>query len=356
MAKSTIKFSDSVAEFERLKQKIARREFAPIYLLMGEESYFIDSLCEALSSSILTPAEQSFSQVTLYGKDSNAAQIVNMCRQMPMLGAYQVVVLKQAQQLDKLETLTHYTSKPQPTTILILCHHEKNIDKRSALYKQCAAAGVVFESIRPRDYEIKQWLINFINSKGLRIDDKSVQMLTDFLGCDIAKISNEIDKLMVSLPAGTTAINDTHIEQNVGISKEFNNYELCKAVATQNMAQAMKIADHFARNPKANPLLVTIMTLFGVFRDMFTVNYLRWLAKYKNTPMPNDMELMRILKKSNLYAVNEIKQQASMWNNRKVFNILGLLREYDGKSKGIDNGGMDDGELLRELLLKIFMQ
>lgn len=356
MAKSTIKFNDTVAEFERLKQKIARREFSPVYLFMGEESYFIDSLCEALSTTILTPAEQSFSQVTLYGKDSNAAQIVNLCRQMPMLGAYQVVILKQAQQLDKLEVLTHYTSKPQPSTILILCHHEKNLDKRSALYKQCAASGVVFESVRPRDYEIKQWLASFIGSKGLRIDDKAIQMLTDHLGCDIAKISNEIDKLLVSLPADTKAINDMHIEQNVGISKDFNNYELCKAVATQNMAQAMKIADHFARNPKANPLLVTIMTLFGLFRDIFTINYLRWLAKYKNMPMPNDMELMRILKKSNIYAINELKQQSSMWNNRKVFNILGLLREYDGKSKGIDNGGMSDGELLRELLLKIFMQ
>ena len=230
------------------------------------------------------------------------------------------------------------------------------MDKRSAFYKQCNSAGEVFEAIRPRDYEIGPWLTQFIAGKGLRISPKAVQMLTDHLGCDIAKISNELDKLVVSLPAGTTDINDTHIEQNVGISKDFNNFELCNAVAMQDVARAMKIADHFAHNPKDNPLLVTVMALYSQFRDMFIINYLRWLAKYKGIPFPNEMELMRTLKKNNIYAVKELSQQSLHWPNRKVFNILGLLREYDGKSKGIDAGGMNDGELLRELLLKIFMQ
>ncbi len=214
----------------------------------------------------------------------------------------------------------------------------------------------MFEAIRPRDYEIGPWLTQFIASKGLRIAPKAVQMLTDHLGCDIAKISNEIDKLVVSLPVGTCEITDTHIEKNVGISKEYNNFELCNAVAVQDMKRAMSIADHFARNPKDNPLLVTVMALYSLFRDMFIINYLRWLAKHKGTPMPSEMELMRTLKKSNTYAVKELSQQSLRWPNRKVFNILGLLREYDGKSKGIDTGGLSDGELLRELLLKIFMQ
>ena len=181
-------------------------------------------------------------------------------------------------------------------------------------------------------------------------------MLTDHLGCDIAKISNELDKLIVSLPAGTVEITDVDIEQKVGISKDYNNFELCNAVAVQDMKRAMNIADHFARNPKDNPLLLTIMALYSVFRDLFIINYLRWQERQKGVPFPNDMDLMRILKKSNLYAIGELKQQAARWNNRRVFNILGLLRQYDGKSKGIDSGGMTDGELLRELLLKIFMQ
>ena len=356
MAKSTLKFKDSIASYERLRSQIAARQFAPIYLLMGEESYFIDALCDQLTSTILSPAEQAFNQITVYGKDSDAGQIVNLCRQMPMMGSYEVIVVKEAQQLRQIEKLSHYTAKPQSSTILIICHKEKSVDKRSAFYKQCNSAGEVFESIRPRDYEIGPWLTQFIAGKGLRISPKAVQMLTDHLGCDIAKISNELDKLVVSLPAGTTDITDTHIEQNVGISKEFNNFELCNAVAMQDVARAMKIAAHFAHHPQDNPVLVTVMALYSQFRDMFIINYLRWLSKHKGVAFPNEMELMRILKKSNMFAVKELSQQSLRWNNRKVFNVLGLLREYDGKSKGIDTGGMNDGELLRELLLKIFMQ
>ena len=356
MAKSTLKFKDSVAAFEALSAEITARRFAPIYLLMGEESYFIDALCAQLSSSILTPAEQSFNQITVYGKDSDAGQVVNLCRQMPMMGSHEVIILKEAQQLRQIEKLTHYTSKPQPSTILIICHKEKSLDKRSALYKQCQKEGVVFESVRPRDYEIGPWLTQFIQSKGISIVPKAVQMLTDHLGCDVAKLSSEIDKLMLALPVGTKSITDQHIEQNVGISKEFNNFELCNAVAVWDVERAMRIADHFARNPKDNPLLVTVMALYSLFRDMFIINYLRWLAKYKSQPMPSEGEMMRILKKSNPYAVRELSQQSTRWPNRKVFTVLGLLREYDGKSKGIDTGGMNDGELLRELLLKIFMQ
>lgn len=355
MAKTTVKFKDCVAEFERLRKLIAQRKFAPVYLLMGEESYFIDALCDALAATVLTPSEQAFNQITVYGKDSDAGQIVNLCRQMPMMGSYEVIIVKEAQQLRNIEKLAHYTSRPQPTTILVVCHKERSVDKRSAFYKQCASAGAVFESVRPRDYEIGPWLTSFIASKGLSISPKALQMLTDHLGCDIAKISNEIDKLTVSLPAGTTAITDAHIEQNVGISKDFNNFELCNAVAVKDVARAMRIADHFARNPKDNPLLLTVMALFGQFRDMFIINYLRWQSRHKGVPFPQDTELMRILKKSNMFAVRELKELSAGWNNRKVFNILGLLREYDGKSKGIDAGAAGDGELLRELLLKIFM-
>ena len=180
-------------------------------------------------------------------------------------------------------------------------------------------------------------------------------MLTDQLGCDISKISNEVDKLLLALPEGTRSVTDAIIEQYVGISKDYNNFELCNAVAAQQIERAMRIADHFACNTKDNPLLLTITALFNLFRDIFVVNYLGWLSRHKGMPFPDDMSLMRTLKKSNLYAVKEVKQAAARWNNRRVFNILGLLREYDAKSKGIDTGGADDGELLRELLLKIFM-
>lgn len=355
MAKSALKFKDSVAEYERIAAQVAARKFSPIYLLMGEESYFIDSLSEQLATTILDEASRDFNQITVYGRDTEAGQVVNLCRQMPMLGQYQVVIVREAQQLKGLDKLAHYTQKPSPTTILVICHKEKNADKRSAFYKGCAANGVVLESVRPRDYEIAAWLQQFIRKKGFAIEPKALSMLTDHLGTDISKISNELRKLTVSLPEGTQRITDADIEANIGISKDFNNFELCKAVVTRDMARALMIAGHFARNPKDNPLLLTVMALFGQFKEMFVVNYLRWLARHRNMPFPPDTELMRILRKNNTYVLGEIKQNAAGWDNRKVFQVLGLLREYDAKSKGLNTGGASDGELLRELLLKIFL-
>ena len=278
MAKSALKFKDSVAQYERIAAEVAARRFSGIYLLMGEESYFIDALSDQLAATILDEAARAFNQITVYGRDSEAGQVINLCRQMPMMGQYQVVILKEAQQLKGLDKLALYTQKPSPTTILVICHKEKNADKRSAFYKGCAANGTVLESVRPRDYEIAAWLQQFIRQKGFTIDPKALSMLTDHLGTDIAKISNEIRKLTVSLPEGTQRITDADIEANIGISKDFNNFELCKAVVTRDMARALMIAEHFARNPKDNPLLLTVMALFGQFKELFVVNYLRWLT------------------------------------------------------------------------------
>ncbi len=356
MAKGSLKFKDSVADFERIMGDINARKFAGIYLLMGEESYFIDAVADRLASSILDEAARAFNQITVYGRDTEAGPIVNLCRQMPMMGQYQVVIVKEAQQLKGIDRLSLYTQKPSPSTILVICHKEKSVDKRSAFYKGCTANGVVLESVRPRDYEIASWLQQFIRRRGLEIDPKALSMLTDHLGTDISKIANELQKLTVSLPEGTKRISDRDIEANIGISKDFNNFELCKAVVTRDMNRALMIADHFARNPKDNPLLLTVMALFNQFRDLFVVNYLRWLTRRKNKPFPSDQELMRLLRKNNTFILGEIKQNAARWDNRKVFQVLGLLREYDAKSKGMGAGGASDGELLRELLLKIFLQ
>ena len=297
MAKSAVRFRDSVAQFERLSADIAARRFAPVYLLMGDESYFIDALCDRLASTILGEAERSFNQIVLYGRDTEPGQVINFCRQMPMMGSYEVVILKEAQQMRQIEKLSLYTQKPQASTILVVCHKEKSVDKRSAFYKQAAACG--------------------------------------------------------SLPEGTQRITDRDIERNIGISREYNNFELCKAVLGRDMARALRIADHFGRNPKENPLLVTVLALFGQFRQLFVLNYLYWLARRRGTGAPSDAELMRALKVGNVFAINELRQAMPRWPNNKVFGVLGLLREYDGKSKGLDAGGASDGELLRELLLKM---
>ncbi len=354
MAKSTVKFRDSVAQVGAISSSVKARNFAPIYLLMGEESYFIDLLCDLLDESILDEQCRAFNSITLYGKDSEVGQVVNCCRQMPMMGDRQVVILKEAQQLQKIEKLSLYTANPNPTTVFVICHKERNLDKRSQLYKQCVAKGVVFESVRPRDYEIGQWLSDYIASRGCKIDNKALSMITENLGTDISKIANEITKLLLSLPAGTTKITDSDVEQNIGISKEFNNFELCRAVMIRNFPRALMISDHFARNQKDNPLLLTVSALFNQFKQLFVYNYLMWLTKFRNAAPPSDNELMSKLGIRNIYAIGELRQVAPAWPNKKVFNILGLLREYDAKSKGIDAGGASGGELLRELLLKIF--
>lgn len=338
---------------------IEARRFVPIYLLSGDEGYFIDAIAERLGDTILNEAERSFNQVTVYGADSDTGKIVMLCRQMPMMGNYQVVIVREAQQLQKIENLVHYTSSPQSTTILILCYKNKEqgkgIDKRTAFYKSCAKAGCVFESIRPKEYEIDQWLSSHISSRGLGIEPKAIAMLKEHVGMDISRIVHEIDKLAVSINEGQTKITDADIEQYIGISKEFNSFELNDAVIKRDVGRAMRIAEHFAHNPKNYPITQTIILLFNQFQQLFLLNYHMWQSRKRGIPMPSDMELVAAVRANNIYGLNNLKANITKWNGPQLFRVLGLLREYDAKSKGVNSGGLDGGELLKELLLKIFM-
>lgn len=354
MAKSSkTSFKDTIARYETIRSQIAARKFAPVYLLMGEEGYFIDEIANLLAESVLTEAERSFNQIVVYGKDTDEGTIINYARQMPMMGSYEVIIVREAQQLRKVEQLSLYTASPSPSTILVICYKGKSVDKRSQFYKSVDAKGVVLESVRPRDYEITAWLGSFVRSKGCDIDNKALGMLTDHLGTDIARISNELNKLLTRLPEGTARITAQHIEDNIGISKDFNNFELTKALSAKDMSRAMLIADHFRRNPKDNPLTVTISALFTHFQRIFLLNYKRWQARNKGVAMPNDMEMSTLLKLPHPIFLDEYKRAADLYPNKKVFAILGFIREYDMKSKGIGGGSAGDGELLRELIMKI---
>jgi DNA polymerase-3 subunit delta len=217
------------------------------------------------------------------------------------------------------------------------------------------AKGVVFESPRPYDSELAPWVATYLRAtKGCAIEEKALKMVIDYLGTDISKLVGEIDKLLTRLPEGTKVITADHIEQNIGISKDFNNFELIEAVAQRNFAKAMRIADNFARNPKEHPLVVSTSTLFGYFQKLFTINYKEWQTKYKGLPAVSDAELAGLIKVSP-YVLGSYKQAAKLYPNKKIFLILGFIREYDMKGKGINSGGADQGELLRELLMKIMM-
>ncbi len=354
MAKSSIGFRDAVAAYGALMNDIGARKYAPVYLLMGEEGYFIDNVADALATGVLTEQERAFGQIVVYGKDSEPGQIINFARQMPMMGAWQVVIVREAQQLKGLEQLEVYVKNPSPTTILVLCHKDRSVDKRSALYKQAKAKGVVLESVAPRDYEIGPWLGEFIKSKRLTIDPRALAMLTDHLGTDIAKISNELDKLTTFLPEGTRAITADHIEQNIGISKEYNNFELTRALSERNVGRVMMIAERLSHDPNPNWYTGTLGVIFTHFQRIFILNYQHWLARARGAKVPSDVDLSRMLKLPTPFFLNEYKTAAAGFPNKKVFAILGWIREYDMRGKGMGGGSATKGELLRELMLKIF--
>lgn len=355
MAKS-IRFRDAFSQYERLVADIKAKRFSPIYLLMGEEGYFIDQLTDLLADSILEEHEKAFNQLVIYGKDvTDEGLIINYARQVPMMGGKMVIIIKDAASLRKIDNLSIYTASPVASTILIIACKGKSIDKRSALYKHSLAKGIVFESPRPYDNELAPWIATHLKStKGCAIEEKALKMVTDFVGTDVAKIVGEFDKLFTRLPQGTKIITADHIEQNIGISKDFNNFELIEAVAHKQFARAMMIADNFARNPKNHPLVVTTSTLFAYFQKLFTINYRDWQTRVKGMPPANDGELAALIKVSP-FVLSGYKQAAQLYPNKKIFLILGLIREYDMKGKGIESGGADQGELLRELLMKIMM-
>ncbi|MCL2561332.1 MAG: DNA polymerase III subunit delta [Rikenellaceae bacterium] len=348
-------FRSTVTAFGQIGRDIDARRFAPVYLLMGDEAYFIDALAERLAEEVLPgEAERAFSRIVAYGKDSLSGDIVNFARQRPMMGERQVVIVRGAQQLKKLDDLSVYVKSPSPSTVLVLCHKEKSVDKRTALFKHIKEHGVVFESVRPRDYEIGAWLGELVRSKGLAIEPRALGMLTEHLGVEITRISNELDKLVTFLPAGTATITADHVERNVGISKEFNNFELTRALSERNMGRALLIAEHFAHNPK-EWYATTLGVMFTHFQRIFLLNYQRWLVQKKGTPMPSDADLARMLRLTSTYFLDEYKTAAAGYPNRKVFAILGLIRDYDMRGKGMGGGDVTKGELLRELLLKIFI-
>jgi DNA polymerase-3 subunit delta len=321
---------------------------------MGEEGYFIDRVADALAEGVLGEAERAFSQIVAYGRDSEAGAIINFARQMPMMGERQVVIVREAQQLKGFEQLETYAKNPSPTTILVLCHKERGVDKRSALYKQVKDKGVVLESVRPRDYEIGPWLAEFARGRGLAFEPRALGMIADHLGTDIAKIANELDKLLTFLPEGTKTITADHVEQNIGISKEFNNFELTRALSERNAGRALMIAERLSHDPNPNWFAGTLGVVFTHFQRVFVLNYQRWLARARGAQMPSDIDLARMLKLNHAFFLGEYKTAAAAFPNKKVFAILGWIREYDMRGKGFGGGSATKGELMRELLLKIF--
>ncbi|MDH6354037.1 DNA polymerase-3 subunit delta [Dysgonomonas sp. PH5-45] len=330
--------------FDHLRKDIQERKFRPVYLFMGDEPYYIDELTDLLVDTVLPEEERDFNQTILYGMETDVAQVVTLCRSFPMMSDYQLVVVKEAQNLKKIEELEVYVKNPLASTILILNYKNGNLDKRKKLYAEIEKNGVVFESKKIPEYKLPAFIQSYFTMKGLGIDQKSSQMLTDFVGNDLSRLVNELEKLLLSLPEGEKRITADLIERNVGISKDFNNFELLKAVIERNTFKANRIADYFEKNPKNNPLIVTLVVLFNFFSNLM-VCY--WAKDKSENGIASELGFR------NPYQAKDYVAALRSYNAFKSMEVISLLRAYDAKCKGVNNASVGDGELLKELLFKI---
>lgn len=316
----------------------------PIYFLMGEEPYYIDRLTEFLEDSILTEDEKGFNQMVLYGRDISVDDIVANAKRYPMMADRQVVIVKEAQELSRtIEQLDAYAKNPQPTTVLVIAYKYKTIDKRKSLYKSVDKIGLVFESKKMYEDKIATWVVRILKTKGYGIEPKAAQILVEFLGNDLSRIHNELTKLQIILPSGTT-ITPQHIEENIGFSKDFNVFELRKSIGERNVVKAYTIAQHFANNPKDNPMVLTTGMVFSFFSQLLQYHGL------KDKSAGNAAKVLKI----NPYFIKDYDVALKNYPMKKVSNIVATLRSIDAKSKGVGANQINDGDLLKEMLVNIF--
>ncbi len=329
---------------KELVNDIKKGQLKPIYFLMGEEPYYIDKISDFIESTVLTDIEKEFNQVVLYGKDIEVGDIVASAKRFPMMAERQVVIVKEAQNLSRsIGDLEQYAKNPQPTTVLVINYKYKTLDKRKTIYKALNKTGVVFESKKLYENQIGDWLRRVLSPSGYKIDPKAAQMLVEFLGTDLSKISNELDKLKLVIPKGSL-ITPELIEQHIGISKDFNNFELTKAIGKLDKIKAYQIVNYFAENPKDNPMVVTMAWLFTYFSKILQLHGLGHVSP----------KVAASALKVNPFFVNDYIVAARNFPMRRVSQIISTLRVFDGKSKGVGANAVPQRDLLLELMVSIF--
>ncbi|MFV0248770.1 MAG: DNA polymerase III subunit delta [Tenacibaculum sp.] len=330
-------------QIAHLINSIDSGDVKPIYFLMGDEPYFIDKISEHIQNKILSEAEKEFDQTITYGRDISIEQIVLLAKRFPILAERQLIIVKEAQYLSNtIDKIESYASNPQNSTVLVFNYKYKKLDKRKKTYKTIAKNGLLFESKKLYENQVVDWIVKFLANKEFAIQPQAAQMLVAYLGTDLSKINNELEKLLTVLSAKTT-ISSEHIEKNIGISKNFNNFELLKAIGQRNIVKANQIINYFAENPKNNPLVMSISLLFSFFTQLFVYHSL--IDKSKNT-------VAKTLK-INPYFVDDYVSAAKNYPMRKVSQIISLLRDADLKSKGIGANSLPQSAILKELLFKI---
>mgnify|MGYP000285985021 CR=1 FL=1 len=314
----------------------------PIYFLMGEESYYIDKISEYIEKNVLDEAEKGFNQVVMYGRDVSVEEIISSAKRYPMMAERQVLIVKEAQDLARsIDKLESYAANPQPTTVLVLNYKYKKLDKRKKAYKAIAKNGLIYESKKLYENQVSDWIRRVLGGRKYQIEPKASHMLVEFLGNDLSKISNELDKLTSVLPI-ETIITPNHIEENIGISKDFNNFELLKAIGDKKVVKVNRIINYFCENPRKNPTIVTVSTLNGFFTKLLLYHGLKDKSK------ANVAKNLGV----NPYFVGDYVTAAKNFPMRKVAQVIAMLRDADVKSKGV-GANQSQSDILKELLFKI---
>lgn len=321
-------------------------KYYPIYILMGDESYYIDKVSDYIEQNVLQPDDTFFNQAVLFGSETNATQIVDLARTYPVMPAQQrVVIVKEAQNLRALDAIEKYLEKPVKTTMLVLCHKNGVIDRRKKIMAKANAIGVVMESKKKRETELPAFIDKYLRERHADIDNKSAALIAESIGADLNRLTSELDKLLISLPDNDRRITPEIVEKQIGVSKEFNAFELKKAIIERNVYTANKIVDYFDKNPKAGSLYSVMPMLFNYFQNLMVAFY---------TPnRNNDNAVAAALDLKSPWAARDYMAGMRQYSATKTLQIISKLREVDAKSKGLDNVSTSSGDLMKELVFFI---
>ena len=331
--------------YQEIVQQISSRKFHPVYLLQGEEPFYIDELAALFEEKVLTESEKAFNFTVFYGKDTDYHAVVDTARRYPMMSELQLVILREAQEMDDLEKLCTYVENPSPSTILVICHKRKKIDGRTTAGKTITQKSVTFESKKLYDNKVPDWIMDYLKHRSLKIKPDSATMLAEYLGTDLSRIAKELEKLSINVPEGAF-ITAEHIEKYIGISREFNVFELIKALSTKDVSNSNRIVSHLTENMKRNPIIPCVAALYGFFSKVYMLHFLK---------SKSPTEQVKVLGLKSEWAMKEHSAAIRCYPLAKVENIIGLLKTYDLRAKGVDNVNTKEEELLRELVSKILL-
>ena len=332
--------------FDSIMHDLQERMFVPVYYLMGDESYYIDKISDYIAEHVLQPEERDFNQTVLFGSDVTAAQIADTARRYPMMAEYQVVIVKEAQNIKNTETLEKYFKMPMTSTILVMCHKNGTVDGRKKEYvKAIQTAGILFESKKLRDRDLPVFIESYLKQRNVSIDHKSTQIIADSIGADLSRLAGELDKVILSLPEQDRRVTPQVVEDQIGVSKEFNSFELRDAVVNRNVFKANQIIKYFDDNPKAGSIYAFLPMLFNYFQNLMIAYY---------APKKQSQEgVAEWLELRSPWAAKDYMTGMRNYSGMKVVQIIGKIREIDAKSKGLDNPNTPPGELMKELIFYI---